>query len=150
MILSAVHICNPGDEGEKLSANFTAGEFKSKDGSQQWLVCPLLVSQLQTIRDRLGVPLKINSGYRSPEHNKKVGGASNSMHIYGNAADVACPSGITPERFAGLAFHVGFTGIGVYNGRVHMDTRTTGRAYWRKDGGTRASGDLATWAKEWE
>lgn len=46
---------------------------------------------LQPIRDKLGKPLVVNSGYRSVEVNRLVGGAPTSQHILGQAADIECP-----------------------------------------------------------
>jgi hypothetical protein len=48
----------------------------------------LCVNVLQPLRDALGTPLRINSGYRCPSLNKAIGGASNSQHMTGQAADV--------------------------------------------------------------
>lgn len=44
---------------------------------------------LEPLYDLLG-PLKINSGYRSPEVNKAVGGSNRSQHRYGKAVDFVC------------------------------------------------------------
>jgi uncharacterized protein YcbK (DUF882 family) len=49
---------------------------------------PLLISVLQIIRDYVKLPIVVNSGYRCPEHNKRVGGVANSQHIFGKAADI--------------------------------------------------------------
>lgn len=49
--------------------------------------CVYLIHVLQQIRDLLGVPMIINSGYRCEELNKAVGGVSNSAHKYARAAD---------------------------------------------------------------
>jgi uncharacterized protein YcbK (DUF882 family) len=49
---------------------------------------PLLISVLQIIRDHVKLPIVVNSGYRCPEHNKRVGGVDNSQHIFGKAADI--------------------------------------------------------------
>ena len=46
---------------------------------------------LQVIRNELKLPIIINSGYRSTEVNAAVGGASNSFHMKGLAADIRCP-----------------------------------------------------------
>jgi hypothetical protein len=47
-----------------------------------------LVDFLDEVRHRVGFPIIITSGYRTPEHNKRVGGAPNSAHLEGFAADV--------------------------------------------------------------
>lgn len=44
-----------------------------------------------------GLKFSINSGYRSPELNKKIGGAKNSQHCTGQAADLH-PIGMTVEE----------------------------------------------------
>lgn len=48
----------------------------------------LAVNVLQPLRDHFGQAITITSGYRSPKVNKAVGGAKNSDHLYGYAADV--------------------------------------------------------------
>ena len=45
---------------------------------------------LQTIRNELHLPIIVNSAYRSPEVNAKVGGVSSSYHVKGLAADIKC------------------------------------------------------------
>ena len=49
-----------------------------------------LADYLDVIREKLGKPILINSGYRSPILNKAVGGVANSQHLKGLAADVVC------------------------------------------------------------
>ena len=49
-----------------------------------------LASFLQTIRNELHLPIIVNSAYRSPEVNVKVGGVSSSYHVKGLAADIKC------------------------------------------------------------
>jgi len=44
------------------------------------------LDKLQSLRDRLGKPLIVRSAYRSPEHNRAVGGATRSKHMNGAAA----------------------------------------------------------------
>ena len=51
----------------------------------------LLAMALEEIRARLGKPIVISSGYRSPALNAAVGGAPNSAHVLGYAADLTCP-----------------------------------------------------------
>lgn len=43
----------------------------------------MLLNALQVIRDNLGKPIKITSGYRCPKLNKTVGGVHNSSHLKG-------------------------------------------------------------------
>ena len=49
-----------------------------------------LADYLDGIREKLGKPILVNSGYRSPILNKAVGGVANSQHLKGLAADVVC------------------------------------------------------------
>lgn len=48
----------------------------------------LCVEVLQPLRDFLGKPVVVSSGYRCRELNEKVGGVSNSQHLTGEAADI--------------------------------------------------------------
>ena len=52
---------------------------------------------LQPLRDLVGVPVIVTSGYRSPELNRAIGGAPNSAHMQGRAADIVVPSFGTPR-----------------------------------------------------
>ena len=83
-----------------------------------------LVDVLDAIRERLGVPLYINSGYRCPEHNAEVGGVSNSQHVLGTAADITY-DGINVDYLAQVAEECGADGIGCYYHQdfVHVDVR---------------------------
>ena len=48
----------------------------------------LLVEKvLDPLRARVGV-IRVNSGYRTPEHNKQIGGSPTSQHITGQAVDI--------------------------------------------------------------
>lgn len=47
---------------------------------------------LERIRALLDAPIHISSGYRSPELNKRIGGARNSQHVMGQAVDFTAPS----------------------------------------------------------
>ena len=86
-----------------------------------------MVKIADEIRNRIGKPIQINSGIRCKTHNANVGGVSNSQHLYGNAADLGCPSGCTPEQMASIAEEImGDTGgIGTYPWGIHIDTRST-------------------------
>ena len=91
-----------------------------------------MVRYADAIRERLGVPLNVNSGIRCPQHNANVGGVKNSRHVLGTACDLGAPAGISPEKMARVAEEViGNTGgIGIYDWGIHIDSRST-KARWR-------------------
>lgn len=81
------------------------------------------IAKLQKLRELVGQPLIVNSGYRCSVHNEKVGGAKKSKHMEGHAFDITIPKGMTASEFGALARKVGFKGIGYYPKQrfVHMD-----------------------------
>lgn len=122
----------------KLTANFSKSEFDSKDGAEMpsdvLENVKVVAEQLQVLRDVLNIPIKINSAYRSPSHNKKIGGVRNSQHITGKAVDIVA-KGITTNY---LAFKINELiikgkmlegGVGIYDTFVHYDIRGT-KARW--------------------
>ena len=76
----------------KLTKNFSKHEFDSKDGAEMpdeiFYNVQKLANQLQILRNFIAKPITVNSGYRSPSHNKRVGGSINSQHLLGKAADI--------------------------------------------------------------
>lgn len=124
------------EKGKKtnLSINFKSTEFDchGKGCCTETTIDPLLVTYLQKIRTHFGKSVTINSGYRCPKHNKAVGGASKSRHVYGMAADIAV-KGVKPAEVAKYAESIGIKGIGLYESKdgnfVHIDTRDT-KAFW--------------------
>lgn len=109
----------------KISKNFNLQEFECTDPNHRHvMIDDELVEKLQVLRERLGKPLTINSAYRCPKRNKDVGGASNSQHMYGKAADVSIHNISMPiEKLRDLAEEIGFDGIGLYNSFIHLDVR---------------------------
>ena len=93
-------------------------------------VDPRLLDVLDAMREEIGLPLIVLSGYRCPAHNAACGGASHSYHMEGCAADIACPDGVSVEKLAQLAEKHGADGIGRYYRQdfVHVDTR----GYWAR------------------
>ena len=87
----------------RLSNNFQLSEFASKCGRPTPLEVverlQVLAQNLQVLRDEVKRPIRINSGYRSPQHNRKVGGATKSRHVVGDAADIVVTS-MTPTEVA--------------------------------------------------
>ncbi|MCA0972383.1 peptidoglycan-binding protein [Halobacillus litoralis] len=124
---------NALEASDGSTANFAFSEFYSKDGSafnggnvsaaQVKENVRRLMYKLEAVRNKLGgVPVVINSGFRSISHNANVGGVSNSMHTYGIAADID-PVGKSPSQVAEVAKTCGFSGIIEYNTFVHNDSR---------------------------
>ena len=115
---------------DKKPTNFAVKEFACKDGSDTIKIDSKLVIMLQQIRDHFGLPVYINSAYRTPEYNKKIGGATRSQHIYGKAADIHI-LGVSPLTIAQYAETdcKYIKGIGLYNWGNHLDTRST-KYYW--------------------
>jgi len=101
---------------------FSPREIACK-GTGSILVNEEALNKLQSLRSLLNKPLVLTSAYRSPEHNKKVGGAKNSQHMRGIAFDVRMENH-DPHEFERAARAVGFTGFGYYpkSGFMHIDT----------------------------
>lgn len=126
----------------QLTKNFTRIEFDCNDGTpvpEKYMANVLKVAQnLQVLRDHLGEPVVISgSGYRTPAHNKKVGGAKNSQHLTASGADITVRSH-SPRKLAAVIEKLIAEGkmtqggIGVYPGFVHYDIRGT-KARWYED-----------------
>ena len=113
----------------QVAENFILREFQCRDGSFQVVLHSRLLGRLQALRSALGRPVYITSGYRNPRHNARVGGAPDSLHVRGMAADIRVP-GITPGALAQAAREAGFNGIGIYDAFLHVDIREH-PATWR-------------------
>jgi hypothetical protein len=90
-------------------SNFSPAEIACR-GTGQLKLHPEALDKLQALRDRLGKPLIVRSTYRSPEHNRAVGGAPVSRHMDGTAFDIAM-SNHDPAAFEAAARKVGFLGF---------------------------------------
>ncbi len=132
----------PQPNPNQLTADFNLSEFASKDGSktppQVAAKLKELAKNLQVLRDVVGVPISLTSGYRSPEHNASVGGVSNSQHVQGVAADIRV-QGMSPREVHALIEKLiaegkmaqGGLGLYIRQGFVHYDIRGTA-ARWSK------------------
>jgi len=86
-----------------MTEHFNKGEFRSADNAhfpyevKQNL--QVLAEQLEVLREHFQKPITINSGYRSPKWNAKVGGAEKSQHLLGKAADIVI-EGVSPDEVA--------------------------------------------------
>lgn len=91
-----------------------------------------LALYLEDVRDLFGNPtIVVNSGYRPPAVNKAVGGATNSQHLYGTAADLVI-SGFSPQEvYTRLnAWHGSKGGLASSSSFTHLDLRGY-RARWK-------------------
>lgn len=77
---------------------------------------------LDDLRENAGVPLQINSSYRSRIWNKSVGGASRSFHLKGKAVDVSCTDSKIRFKIIKEAIALGLT-VGVAKLFLHLDNR---------------------------
>lgn len=88
---------------EQVTPNFKLSEMEFSDKVPDALLNNAyeVLKNLQVLRDHVGKPCKIISGYRSPERNKAVGGATKSQHMEGNAVDVKI-DGLTGHQIADI------------------------------------------------
>ncbi|MFN3262132.1 MAG: YcbK family protein [Pikeienuella sp.] len=102
-------------------SNFYSAEIACR-GIGAILIDAVALDRLQALRDALGKPLIIRSAYRSPAHNRAVGGAARSQHLLGIAFDISMANH-DPEAFEKAARIAGFTGFGFYprSGFIHVD-----------------------------
>src|SRR5690606_25813575 len=114
--------------GHRLSEHFTLVEFASKDGADEVLVHPALVALLERIRAEVARPVTINSGYRTRSHNARVGGATESRHVYGQAADIAV-RGLPAAAVYQVAKALNPGGLGRYHSWVHVDVQGHNRRW---------------------
>lgn len=126
----------------QLTKNFTLAELVASSKARQLGIdntpppelVPRLVltaQMLQAVRDKLGAPITVTSGYRCKALNQAVGGVTSSDHTQGHAADIVAPGYGTPTQIARtLAPLVSVLGIGQLilegvKGKqwVHLSTR---------------------------
>jgi uncharacterized protein YcbK (DUF882 family) len=124
----------------KLSTNFSLDEFASADGTapsgEVLKNLTELAKNLEVLRKHIGQPIRVTSGFRSREHNRKIGGAVNSFHVLGMASDIQVAK-MSPEQVAKaieLLIAEGKMkegGLGIYRTWVHYDVRGT-KSRWKK------------------
>lgn len=139
----------------KLSEHFDDTEFKCRCGCGEAKVSSRLISALEELRTIVGKPLIIHSGYRCPEHNKAIGGAVNSQHCLGTAADVRVSMVSPYDLFyaAGKVDAFLSGGIGIAKWGCHVDVRN-GVTRWAYDPNTNEeilfSDGIFKFSKEYE
>jgi hypothetical protein len=113
--------------------NFKKSEFACKCGKycsgHPVKVDEDLLVMLTKVRNHFGKAVHITSAIRCKQHNKNVGGASNSQHLYGTACDIKV-SGVLPSVVYAYCNTINLNGgVGKYNTFTHIDTRK-GRSRW--------------------
>ncbi len=101
---------------------FEYEEFDSPDiqGSGQ-LMDTRLLNMIDEAREIYGKPMRVNSGYRTESHNRKVGGVDSSSHLKGLAIDVACTKSNDRFKMLTALIKVGFNRIGIASTFIHVD-----------------------------
>lgn len=123
-----------------ISKNFNYHEFEHSEAARQYRIMniistpevrdavkSLVANLLQPLRDKVGRPLNISSGYRNAELNAKVGGVATSQHCKGEAADVWCAT-LTPYQLARVVLENGipYDQMILYPSFVHLSYRKDG------------------------
>lgn len=132
---------------DKPSLNVEWSELDCKDGTEYPFSyrsdvtrLPNLMESFERLRSKLGnMPLTILSAYRTPEYNKKIGGAARSQHTEGRALDIRTPKGMKPRELfdvlVSLSNSTPIRGIGLYKWGCHMDVRPqTKLSLWKDNG----------------
>lgn len=115
-------ICSQMEEW--VSKHFRVREFACKDGCKFVLISRVLVEILEGLREKIGEEIYINSGFRTPTHNKAVQGKILSYHQYGMAADIRAKTKKPAELYKLLdEMMKGWGGLQLHDTFVHIDTR---------------------------
>ena len=113
-----------------LSKHFSRSEFECQCGCGGNTVDVELLRVLEDVRTYFDKPIVINSGFRCDSHNTAVGGSKLSQHTRGKAADFRI-IGVSEEEVVSYLEeqYPNAYGIGVYQGRTHVDVRKE-KARW--------------------
>lgn len=144
-MIMGVKIYSLSKDGEKqLSPHFKVREFASVNSyGRVWSdvvkVDDRLVELLEKLYSTLGCGndgyIRINSGYRTPSHDKYVGGSGSGKHVDGMAADIVCCANgniVSSKIVCCIAAELGFGGVANITGSytaTHVDTRTSNKYY---------------------
>lgn len=105
-----------------IAPNFQVKEFACSDGSDVVVVHPFIPHICQVIRNKFNMAFTPNSAYRTVTHNKGVGGASKSNHIYGRAVDIPAKNGVTPKQLYDYVDTLfgNWGELGIYSWGIHV------------------------------
>ena len=120
----------------QVTKNFNLSELEFRNTIPPAMIADAttLLKQLQVLRDHLGASVTIISGYRAPDYNASINGASNSQHMYARAADIKVAGKTSLEVHAAISKLIKEGkmlegGLGVYDDFVHFDVRGS-KARW--------------------
>ena len=110
----------------RLSEHFDRREFACRCGCGFDTVDVALLELLERVRGHFGQPVRVLSGCRCEAHNRAIGGARHSRHLWGQAADIDV-LGVHPDDVADWleGEMAGYGGLGRYDSWTHMDVRST-------------------------
>ena len=80
------------------------------------------LQKLQDARSMAGVSFSINSGYRCAAYNASIGGATDSLHLTGEAVDIKVPNSSRAFIIYGSLHTVGLNRFKLYPRHIHTDT----------------------------
>jgi len=83
------------------------------------------IFMLDSLRELVGAPLRVSSGYRCENHNKVIGGSPNSAHLRGKAVDILVRDSEMRWRILKFAMLLGFPRIGIARDFIHLDIDDT-------------------------
>lgn len=118
--------------GDQLSENFHISEFRCNDETDVPEVYRQnvlkLAHNLQVLRNHLNKSITITSGYRTPSHNRSVGGKEASKHLIAQASDIKIPEMTSREVYDTIESLISEGkmvqgGLGLYSTFVHYDVR---------------------------
>ena len=111
------------DPDIQIAPNFTLSEYAASYKGEYAVMQSHFVDVLQALRDAVGGPVTVTSGYRNPAYNESVGGVEYSRHQYGDAADLEA-DGYSVEELGDLCYDLGADYVGLYeDGHTHCDWR---------------------------
>lgn len=109
---------------------FKLSEFNCKHTGKNEMQ-PEFLELIDKLRDVCGFPFVITSGYRDATHPIEAKKSKPGTHAQGIAADIRVNNGAAAYILQKNAYALGFTGIALGNGFVHVDIRKTTPVSWR-------------------
>lgn len=103
---------------------YSYDQFDSRDSPGSGVkMDSLFLDRLMVFTYLYGAPVDINSAYRTPRHNHRVGGAKHSAHKLGRAIDIPCKSQEDRYKMVYAAMAAGFPRVGIGSTFIHLDDK---------------------------